>query len=451
MFRIEEINYRKMVEVLKEFISMSPVQIIDATCGKGKTSWAIQSMNEADESEKFMFITPFLSEVDRIKKSVTSRRYSEPEVDKDSVTKLDSLKKLVRHGKNIVSTHELFSNIDEATLKFIKSNNYTLILDEVANVIEQAQVSKDDINLLLGHDGNEPYVTVDENGFVKWKRENYDGAFKRIERLAKTNNLMIFNDTAMFWTFPVSVFRAFKKVNILTYMFWGQSQRYYFKMFGVPMYFNSVELDKVTSRYKLIPYVKPTKENVAFLKQRINIYYPLKPNEKDMNAVGEKRGAFSNNWLTHQVKDKEMVKLIKSHAYNFYWNKCKVKSEQMMWTCLKDFENKITPKSAKKQFVSLTARATNDYIDKEVCVYLANRFMNPVEKKFFQHHNVKVDEDFWALSELIQWLFRSRIRRYETIDLYIPSSRMRGLLETYLSGEAVAWFEQEKTFITNSK
>lgn len=432
---------------MEKLLKSQAVRIIDATCGKGKTSWAIQFMNEADESERFMFITPFLSEVKRVKNSVTNRKFSEPEVDKDNVTKLESLKRLVRQGKDIVSTHELFSNIDEATLTFIKSHNYTLILDEVANVIVQAQISKDDIKLLLGHDGNEPYVTVDENGFVAWKKEKYDGTFKRIERLAKTNNLMIFNNTAMFWTFPVSVFKAFKDVFILTYMFWGQSQRYYFKMFEVPMYFNSVELNPYTGRFELIPYVKPTQENIAFLKQNINIYYPSRYNEKDMNAVGDKRGAFSNAWLTENVKDKEMVKLIKSHAYNFYWNKCKVKSDKIMWTCLKDFEKKLTPKSAKKQFVPLTARATNDYIDKEICIYLANRFMNPVEVKFFQYHKVDVDEDFWALSELIQWLFRSRIRRGEPIELYIPSSRMRGLLEKYLNGEAVGWFEKEERFI----
>ncbi|CAG9611822.1 hypothetical protein BACCIP111899_00994 [Bacillus rhizoplanae] len=431
-------NYLQKCESLK---------IVDATCGKGKTSWAIQRMNEANESEKFMFITPFLSEVKRIKNSVTNRKFSEPDVDKDNVTKLDSLKRLVRLGKDIVSTHALFSNIDEATLTFIKSHNYTLILDEVANVIEQANISKDDIKLLLGHDENEPYVTVNEDGFVTWKKEKYDGTFKRIERLAKTNNLMIFNDAAMFWTFPVSVFKAFKNVTILTYMFWGQSQRYYFKMFGVPMHFNSVEFDHETGRYELIPYVRPTQENVALLKQNINIYYPNRYNEKNMNAVGDERGAFSKRWLTDNIKDKEMVKLIQSHGYNFYWNKCKVKSDKVMWTCQKDFEKKLTPKSAKKQFVSLTARATNDYINKEVCIYLANRFMNPVEKKFFQYHNVNVDEDFWALSELIQWLFRSRVRRGETIELYIPSSRMRGLLEKYLNGEAVAWFEKDDVFV----
>ena len=246
----------------------------------------------------------------------------------------------------------------------------------------------------------------------------------------------------MFWTFPVSVFKSFRTVYILTYMFWGQSQRYYYQIFNIPIYFNSVQLNTEHDRFELIPYIRPTDEDISTLRKNINIYSPTKYNEKDMNAVGDKRNAFSKAWLQANIKDKEMVKLIKSHSYNFYWNKCGVKSDKVMWTCLKEFEKKLPPKSAKKQFVSLTVRATNDYIDKEVCIYLANRYMNPVEKKFFEFHNVKVDQDLWALSELLQWLFRSRVRRGEKIELYIPSSRMRDLLKRYLNGEAVAWFEK---------
>ncbi|PET44463.1 hypothetical protein CN514_21815 [Bacillus sp. AFS001701] len=418
------------------------IQIIDATCGKGKTSWAIQAINEADSSEKFIFITPFLTEVNRVKQAVTNRKFYEPQVDKQGVTKLESLKKLLGSRKDIVSTHSLFSNFDEVTLTLIRANGYTLILDEVANVIEHAPISKDDIKLLLGHDGNEQYITVGETGYVYWIKSNYDGAFKRIERLARTGNLMIFNNTAMFWTFPISVFQAFKSVNILTYMFWGQSQRYYFELFDVKFKFNSVKFDNNTNRYELTQYVRPMQEDVSILKQLINIYYPSKSNEKNLNAIGDDRTAFSKGWLEKNAKDYVIAKLIKDNSYNFFKNKCKVKSDLVMWTCLKDYKKKLAPTSAVKQFVPLTARATNDYIDKEVCIYLANRFMNPFEKQFFQSHEIKVDEDFWALSELIQWLFRSRVRRGEKIELYIPSSRMRKLLEGYLNGAAVSYFEK---------
>ena len=38
----------------------------------------------------------------------------------------------------------------------------------------------------------------------------------------------------------------------------------------------------------------------------------------------------------------------------------------------------------------------------------------------------------YALSEMIQWIFRSRIRNNEDINIYIPSSRMRNLLIEFL-------------------
>ena len=45
---------------------------------------------------------------------------------------------------------------------------------------------------------------------------------------------------------------------------------------------------------------------------------------------------------------------------------------------------------------------------------------------------VNIDEDEWALSELIQWLFRSCIREQKDINIYIPSKRMRSLLIKWL-------------------
>ena len=45
---------------------------------------------------------------------------------------------------------------------------------------------------------------------------------------------------------------------------------------------------------------------------------------------------------------------------------------------------------------------------------------------------VNIDEETWALSELIQWLFRSAIREENEINIYIPSKRMRNLLQEWL-------------------
>jgi len=49
--------------------------------------------------------------------------------------------------------------------------------------------------------------------------------------------------------------------------------------------------------------------------------------------------------------------------------------------------------------------------------------------------NVRLDQDTYALAEMLQWIFRSRIRNDEPIDIYVPSERMRSLLIKWLEGE----------------
>ena len=46
-----------------------------------------------------------------------------------------------------------------------------------------------------------------------------------------------------------------------------------------------------------------------------------------------------------------------------------------------------------------------------------------------------VDKDLWALSNMVQFVFRSRLRKGEPINLYVPSKRMRELFLKWLEGE----------------
>ena len=65
-------------------------------------------------------------------------------------------------------------------------------------------------------------------------------------------------------------------------------------------------------------------------------------------------------------------------------------------------------------------------------MYIANLFMNVNEKKFYQMHGIEVDEDIYALSIMVQWIWRSAIRDGEKVNLYIPSKRMRTLLINWI-------------------
>ena len=54
--------------------------------------------------------------------------------------------------------------------------------------------------------------------------------------------------------------------------------------------------------------------------------------------------------------------------------------------------------------------------------------MNVGEKIFYKSAGIEVDEDAYALSTMIQWIWRSAIRDGHEIYIYVPSKRMRELL-----------------------
>lgn len=413
------------------------IKIVDSLMGSGKTSWAIQYMNQAPVDKKFIYITPFNNEVERIINSV-GRDFFQPEKVKGK--KLNGLKLLTSNGKNIVATHELFKRMDKELIELIEMQRYTLILDEVLDVIEQVDITKNDIQVLLNAktQSKEQLISINDKGYVKWNEDDYsDGRFTDIRNIARANNLMIYENTSMYRLFPVSVFQAFEEVFVLTYMFNGQLQRYYFDLFNLQYKFYSV--GSVNNKYTLVDYIPLRKENRQHLKELMNIHYPKRTDKKDLNSIGEGRYTLSKKNLGKLCAIEDQRKVLQANAFNYYHNKLKVPTDEVMWTTFKDYEKKLCPKNLKKQFVEVTARATNDYANKSTCIYIANRYMNPITERFFTSKGVKVDEDLFALSELLQWIFRSRIRKGQPINLYIPSKRMRTLLEKYLENQDISY------------
>ena len=81
-----------------------------------------------------------------------------------------------------------------------------------------------------------------------------------------------------------------------------------------------------------------------------------------------------------------------------------------------------------KGFESCNCRATNKHRNRSNIAYLVNRYIDPNIVQFFVGHNIRVDEDGYALSEMLQFIWRSAIRDGNQVNIYIPSSRMRKLL-----------------------
>jgi len=396
------------------------IYVVDSIMGSGKTTAAINMMNEDVESN-YIFITPFLKEVERIKKSCTNRKFFEPE--NKGKGKLDSLHFLIGQGYNIASTHALFKMYTEDTKELIRNKNYKLILDEVFDVLEMIPLHKDDISLML----DKGLSHLDKDNYVVWDDDSYHGKkFKEIKQMAGNHNLMLVDETLLLWNFPVDIFQSFNEAYILTYMFDAQIQKYYYDLNNVKLLFLGVEYSngkyKFSNKRTLPSYVKT-------LKNKINIL-----DDEKLNLIGEGYTSLSSSWFERDLNRRKtpLLKTLNNNLINVFSNRYKSSSDENMWTTYKDAKSALAGKGYTKGFVAVNARATNDYRYKTNLAYCANIFFNPYLKNYFLDRGINVLEEKYALSELIQWVWRSAIREGVPINIYLPSKRMRQLLIDWL-------------------
>ena len=200
---------------------MQPITIVDARMGRGKTSAAIQYMNDHKQDKRFLYVTPYLNEVARICDSCDFDQ-SIPEAGR---SKSAELKHMLYQGRNVAATHALFSLMDDEALAVAKERQYTLIIDECLPVIERQPVSKFDLEMMLNK-----MVDEDEEGFLHWKDPWYSGAFRQYKAVADAESLYHIDTTLMNIMNPKRL-RSFDKVFMLTYLFSGQYQRAYLDYF----------------------------------------------------------------------------------------------------------------------------------------------------------------------------------------------------------------------------
>lgn len=413
------------------------VKVVDMLMGSGKTSAAINYMNAASPKEKFLYITPYLDEVERIRAKCPRRKFNTP---KPMGTKLNSIKHLLEKGSNIVSTHALFRRFDNEAIDLCRIRNYTLIMDEVTDVIEKYEISQNDFRTL-----REKYIDIDEEtGMIRWRESenDYKGKFDKEKRLCEMGCLAYYGGSVMMWLFPVEAFNAFKKVYILTYMFRAQIQRYYYDYYNLPYSYvyvtgNSVENYQFCEEASVASKMEYNFSNLIHILE-----------DKKLNQIGAREYDLSKNWYIRNSGNAVMRKL-KNNIYNYFFNRRNTKSSENLWTTFKDFKKPLSGKGYGRAFVPLNMRASNKYRDRISVAYPVNRYLDTSIKHFFMQHDVEVDEDGFALSEMLQFIWRSAIRDGKEIWIYVPSARMRNLLKNWIAENDCAKTRAESSDETN--
>ena len=191
-------------------------------------------------------------------------------------------------------------------------------------------------------------------------------------------------------------------------------------------------IEKGSSRYNLVPYTEARDaEAIRRIQQLLKVY------QGKMNRIGiakGKRQPFSKGWLEASPS---MYRFIKSNLKSFFRHVAGNRIDDFLYTTYEGFESKVATRRFWKTFITLPTRATNKYRDKKAVAYLANLFVHPNILEYFRTKNVWVDPELYALSEMLQLVWRTQIRDHKPINLYLPSDRMRQILQM--------WFDSAET------
>ena len=271
------------------------------------------------------------------------------------------------------------------------------------------------------------YIEIDKvTSRVRWLNDSYKGTtFQDLMLRAKAGTLLYYNNTFMFWMFPPEVFEAFDEVIVLTYLFDAQLQKYYFDVNGFAYRYIGVSRDG-SGGYRFSEYGDSMKK-IPGLIDKVHILY----NEK-LNVIGDEQFAFSSSWATRTFRNQKMTNTLRNNLGNALRHYFDGKSNDSMWTCYKAQRDRLSPQGYTRSFVPCSCRATNEFRNRKNLAYCVNIFFNPFLKQYFEGRGCEVNEERYALSEMIQWIWRSAIRDGEEINIYIPSRRMRTLLVEWL-------------------
>lgn len=412
-------------DILNEVIM---INVIDSMCGTGKSTKMfelIRQKNKECGNTKFLYITPFLSEIDeRIPKELPELDFWTPE--NKGKGKIGDLHSLILQNKNVASTHALFSTLTPELVDLLVEKQYTLVIDEAIScvgLLDKNLVHSDVRDLLKSG-----MVLTDpsKRNQLRWNESDYpehDGRYSFVRNLCNLGVVYCYADTFLMFEYPPKLLRELNNVWVLTYLFNGSDMRCWLDLNEIPY---SIMDNTVLGLMSEQEVKRIAKENLILVSNR------------NLESRQQRAGTLSKSWFTKAKKDE-------IDSYKAMLRSCvvsnKAKAGEIFWTTYKDFQTKMQGTGYTKgvsedmpAFLPMNIRATNDYRNYTLCMYAVNIFKNPVEVNYLSDNGIKVDEDMYALSEMIQFIWRGCIRQNKPMKVLILSKRMQTLLEGWLNG-----------------
>lgn len=418
------------------------VEICSFLMGSNKTNNIIKWMSE-NSQERYIYVVPNLTELEDTeehKSRILSIGFETPDTEHFK-TKTDSFKSLLKSGKNVACTHMLYKLLDDECLKLIKNKSYIVVIDEEVSLISTYEsASTSDLVSLL----NDGKVSISEDdGMVVWiasdtvtepyedTRHKHHKFFKNIKnnsiyttRCVKENGR--YTNVFMVSQLTKDLIDCAKRIIIITYLFRGSVLESFIKLKGFKIKkFEDIgiveaDLNEVVSRITLLPLDK------KLMKYKQNSTWWKDATQEQVRDI--------SNYI-RKVCEKSVLT-----------------ADGVMWTCPSDRVRSISKNSKIKYFVNpkgftkisdketcwigCSVRATNMYAHKKLAIHCFNRYPHVSIMAYLTDYGVKPDEDIFAASEMLQWIFRSNVRvPMGEVTLAITSKRMYDLYLKWANGE----------------
>lgn len=423
---------------VKSHKQVSSITILDSIMGSGKSTYLSNHIN-SNSSQKYIIVLPLLSECHRFAQTVpTSDKeptkpltngFGQVEVRQDNPNascllhmnfkhpqtsrqadgaKIHDLGRLLTAGHNIVCTHALFSSITDDLYPLLA--DYNLIIDEALNTFEEYEdIDKDTLG-----DDNQSWFTISKDNVITFNYQQFGvniGFIKNHKEwieLSDSKRLLWSGASVILKGFDTKIFNYTKSNLLCTYQYKGSMLDFYLNLH------TSLDINVTTLS---------TNMNPSTLKPLITIIQG-----EDMNSVGNT--LLSNNALK---KDKTLHEELNDNLEIFFAH---TKPCDRLYTCFKRDIKHYNPKYLNQQ-LAFNTRATNEYADATRIAFLVDLYLSPELAHLNDGLSNKVDKDMYALNHMIQFIWRSAIRRGQPITLYIPSKRMRTLLLNWLDDQYV--------------
>lgn len=414
------------------------IKIIDEIMGLGKSEYMKEHIRRSAGQHPFIYVAQYIDETERfgeyaaLEQPVDSGRHK---------TKGADMIELLSEGRSLAITHELFRrSMRGEALRYLKQYEYELIIDEEMAVISLKDYSARDIE-----NSRDSIFTIEEeehggmvSQVIKWipmdevETHEYkrNGRFNDLREMAEGSLTYIYAEKKN------SVFIASELIpHILTDEFFPNGITFMTYMFKYSTLWAYFERNGI--QYELQPIVALDGSTTAAIKERaktlITLCDSVATNTIPWNNKRDYWQLSMTDLLDERTSPKLREALVKKIT-TWLKNKAQVGKNKLLIGTFVAVARSLEFSPYQRQCEAFNLKATNKLRHRTAVAYIANVFAPEECTYYFPEECRDACVQQYALSTMVQFIWRSAIRNGEPIHLYIPSKRMRELFENWMEG-----------------